>query len=176
MKLEDRLGRIMARQHELYAELQRARADVAVHRSDLLVRLSSVENRERYLRRHYQQALDEGDPQAELLSELPEREHVRAEEIKTSMAELDAVLERLLERIDSVHGAMDGLRELQPLLIGRVVAARSAGLGREVFDTLNDALTYAELALADADGEMETDGGEGEDDGDDGLAPVPAVI
>jgi hypothetical protein len=84
------------------------------------------------------------------------------------MAELDTVLERLLERIEAVAGAMQDLRELQPLLVARVVAARSAGLGREVFDALNDALTYAELALAAGTGEDDDDG--------DGLAPVPAVV
>lgn len=151
MKLEDRLHRIMTRQHELFEEIQRAQADVAVHRSGLTVRLSNVENRERYLRHHYQEALDEHDPKADLLRELPEREHARAEEIRTSMAELDTVLDRLQERMDAVRGAMEELRELQPLLIGRIVAARSAGLGREIFETLNDALTYAELALAEGE-------------------------
>jgi chromosome segregation ATPase len=169
MKLEDRLSLVMGRQHELLQELHRAQADVAVQRSRLLVRLADVENRERYLRRHYQDALDEGDPQAERLREWPEREYARAEEIKASMAELDAVLERLLERIEAVAGAMQDLRELQPLLVARVVAARSAGLGREVFDALNDALTYVELALAAGTGKDD-------DDGDDGPAPVPAVV
>ncbi|HEX4790757.1 MAG TPA: hypothetical protein VH372_20015 [Actinospica sp.] len=167
MKLEDRLGLVLGRQHELLQELRRAQADADVQRSTLMVRLANVENRERYVRRHYQEALAEGDPEAERLRVLPEREHARAEEIKIAMAELDAVLERLLDRIEAVAGAMDDLRELQPLLVGRIVAARSAGLDREVFDALNDALTYAELALASRNDDG--DGGEG----DDGLAPVP---
>lgn len=157
MRLEDRLGRIMTRQHALFEEIQRARADVAIFRNGLTVKLSSAENQELYLRRHYQQALDEHDPKAELLRELPEREHERAAEIRTAMAELDAVLDRLKERMDAVEDAMDKVRELQPVLIGRVVAARSAGLSREVFDVLNDALTYVELALED--GGDDADGG-----------------
>jgi hypothetical protein len=39
---------------------------------------------------------------------------------------------------------------LRPLLIARVTAASSAGLGREVFETLNDALDYIDLALDSA--------------------------
>lgn len=182
MKLEDRLGRVMARQHDLSQELFQAQADVSVQRSHLLVRLGEVERRERLLRRHYQEALDEGDPRADLLRELPERERKHAQELKTAMAELDSALERLIERIEAVQGAMSSLHELQPLLTARVVQARSVGLGREVFDTLNDALTYVELALAEAD-ERSTpvvrpasisDDEDGDDD--DGRAPVPAVV
>ncbi len=54
------------------------------------------------------------------------------------------------ERIRAAEHAVEDFRVLQPQLVARVAAARNAGVGREVFDTLNDALNYVALVLDSA--------------------------
>jgi phage shock protein A len=147
MKLEDRLGRVLQRQFDVIQELRRARADVATARSRLLMRIGDLEQQERDARRHYEEAVAEGDPQAEALRSWPERTWARIEELKVSADDLAAAEERVTERIHIAEQGVEDFRLLQPQLVARVTAARSAGVGREVFDTLNDALNYVELAL-----------------------------
>lgn len=59
----------------------------------------------------------------------------------------------LLERIRRAENDIEDFRTLQPQIIARVAAARSAGLGREIFETLVDALSYIDIALAAAEPE-----------------------
>lgn len=147
MKLEDRLGRVLQRQFDMIQELQRARIDVAMVRSALLVRIASLERQELDARTHYDAAAAEGDPQAEALRDLPDRARARIEELKASAEDLAAAEQQVLERIRAAEQDVEDFRLLQPQLVARVAAARNAGVGREVYDTLNDALNYVELAL-----------------------------
>ena len=147
MKLEDRLGRVLRREFDLLHELRQARRDVATTRSVLQMRIAELEQQERDAREHYEAAAAEGDPEAETLRGWSERSQARIEELKASAEDLAAAEQSVAERIESVERDVDDFRLLQPQLVARVVAARSAGIGREVFDTLNDALNYVELAL-----------------------------
>ena len=147
MKLEDRLGRVLQRQFELIQELRRARAEVAAVRSGLQMRIANLEQQERDARTHYDEAAAAGDPQAEALRDWPERTRARIEQLAVSLDDLTAAEERVTERVQAAERDVEDFRLLQPQLVARVVAARSAGVGREVFDTLNDALNYVELAL-----------------------------
>lgn len=92
-------------------------------------------------------AVVEGDPQAEALREWPERTHARIEELEAAVGELETAEGRVSERIRSAEQDLEKLRVLLPRLVVRVTAARTTGVSREVFDTLNDALNYIELAL-----------------------------
>ena len=147
MKLEDRLGRVLQRQFDLIQELRRARTDVATVRSGLQMRIAGLEQQERDAREHYDAAAAEGDPRAEALLGWPERAGARIEQLKVSVEDLAAVEQRVTERITAAEQDVEDFRLLQPQLVARVAAARTAGVGREIFDTLNDALNYIELAL-----------------------------
>ena len=157
MKLEDRLGRVLQRQLEVILELRRAKADVARVRSGLQMRIANLEEQERVARAHYDAAAAEQDPQAETLSGWSERATARVEELRGALDDLAAAEERVSERIEVAEQEVEDLRLLQPQLVARVAAARNAGVGREVFDTLNDALNYVELAL-DAAAEEDPNG------------------
>jgi len=147
MKLEDRLGRVLQRQFEMIEELRRARADVATVRSGLQMRIASLEQQELDARKHYAAAAADGDPQAEALRDWPDRARARIEELKASVDDMAAAEQRVVERIQAAEQDVEDFRLLQPQLVARVAAARNAGVGREVYDTLNDALNYVELAL-----------------------------
>lgn len=147
MKLEDRLGRVLQRQLELIQELRRTRADVVRARSSVQMRIARLEQQERDARRHYDEAVAEGDPQAESLRDWPDKARARIEELKAPLADLNAADQRVGERILAAEQDVEDFQLLQPQLVASVVAARNAGVGREIFDTLNDALNYVELAL-----------------------------
>jgi chromosome segregation ATPase len=147
MKLEDRLGRVLQRQFDLIQELRRARDDVARARSVVQMRIASLEQQERDARKHYEDAVAEGDPQAESLRDWPDKARARIEELRAPVDDLAAAELRVTERIEAAEQDVEDFRLLQPQLAASVVAARNAGVGREVFDTLNDALNYIELAL-----------------------------
>jgi chromosome segregation ATPase len=147
MKLEDRLGRVLQRQFELIQELRRTRADVARARSTVQMRIAGLEQQERDARKHHEDAVAEGDPQAESLRDWPDKARARIEELKVPVEDLAAAERRVTERIEAAEQDVEDFRLLQPQLAASVVAARNAGVGREIFDTLNDALNYIELAL-----------------------------
>lgn len=169
MKLEDRLGRVLRREFDLLHELRQARQDVATTRSVLQMRIAEHEQQERDAQEHYEAAAAEGDPEAEALRGWPERSRARVEELRGAADDLAAVEQSVSERIESVERDVEDFRLLQPQLVARVAAARSAGIGREVFDTLNDALNYVELALdaavGSARGAVREDGGAAAADG-----------
>ena len=157
MKLEDRLGRVLQRQLDVIIELRRAKADVARVRSGLQMRIANLEEQERTAHAHYDEAAAEQDPQAETLSGWSERAGARIEELRGSVDDLAAAEELVNKRIEVAEQDVEDLRLLQPQLVARAAAARNAGVGREVFDTLNDALNYIELTL-DAAAEEDPNG------------------
>jgi chromosome segregation ATPase len=147
MGLEERLNQVLRRQFAVLEELRRAQSEVAVTRSRLQMRIADLERQREHALEQYEQAVAEQDAQAELIRELPERATARIEELNAAVADLEATEERVQERIRAAEQDIDDFRVLQPQLVARVAAARNAGLGREIFDTLNDALNYVELAL-----------------------------
>jgi hypothetical protein len=153
MKLEDRLSQVLQRQFDLIQELRRVQADVATVRSGLQMRIAGLEQQERDARKHYDEAVAEGDPQAEELRDWPRRAGARIDELKASAADLAAAEHLVAERIQAAQKDVEDFRLLQPQLIARTVAARNAGVGREILDTLTDALKYVDLALDAAAGE-----------------------
>lgn len=153
MKLEDRLSLVLRREFDLLQELRGAGADVATARSAVQMRIAEQEQHERDAQEHYEAAAAADEPEAEALRGWSERSRVRIEELTASVDELTAAEERLQARIEAVERDIEDFRLLQPQLVACVAVARSAGVGREVFDTLNDALNYVELALDAAAGE-----------------------
>lgn len=150
MGLEDRLSSVLLKQFGLIQELRRARVEVAKVQAGLQMRIAELEEHERHARRQHEEAVAEDDPQAEALREWPERTRGRIEELQGAVGELGAAEEIVSERIRAAEHDLERFRALQPQLIARVTAARNAGVSREVFDTLNDALNYVELALDSA--------------------------
>ena len=150
MGLEDRLSSVLQKQFALIEELRRARGEVASVRSRLQMRIAELEQQEQHARRQHEEAVADEDPHAEAIREWPERTRDRILELNTSVVELAAAEERVSERIRAAEKDVEDFRLLQPQLVARVAAARNAGVGREVFETLNDALNYVELVLDSA--------------------------
>jgi phage shock protein A len=148
--LEDRLSSVLQKQFALIQELRSARGEVAAVRTRLQMRIAELEEQEQHARKQHEEAVAEEDPQAETIREWPERTRARIEELKTSVVELATAEEMVSERIRAAEQDVEHFRVLQPQLIARVTAARNAGVSREVFDTLNDALNYLELVLDSA--------------------------
>ena len=150
MGLEDRLSSVLHKQFALIQEMRSAHSEVAAVRSRLQMRIAELEEQERHARIQHEEAVAEEDPQAEAIREWPERTRARIEELRASVAELATAEELVSERIRAAERAVEDFRVLQPQLVARVAAARNAGVSREVFDTLNDALNYVELVLDSA--------------------------
>ena len=150
MGLEDRLNSVQQRQFALIQELRGALGDVAGVRTRLQMRIAELEVQEQHARTQHEEAVAEEDPQAEAIREWPERARVRIGELKGSVAELGTVEEMLSGRIRAAEQDAADFRVLQPQLVARVAVARTTGVGREVFETLNDALNYVELVLDSA--------------------------
>lgn len=150
MGLEDRLDSVLRKQLELIQGLNRARDEVLAVRARLQMRIAELGEQERHAREQHEEAVAEGDPQAEALREWPERTRARIDELEASVGELGTAEEMVSMRIRAAERDLDEFRVLQPQLIARVIAARNTGVSREVFDTLNDALNYIDLALASA--------------------------
>jgi DNA repair exonuclease SbcCD ATPase subunit len=148
--LEDRLSSVLHKQFALIQEMRSAHSEVAAVRSRLQMRIAELEEQERHARIQHEEAVAEEDPQAEAIREWPERTRARIEELRASVAELATAEELVSERIRAAERAVEDFRVLQPQLVARVAAARNAGVSREVFDTLNDALNYVELVLGSA--------------------------
>ncbi|HWG23611.1 hypothetical protein [Actinospica sp.] len=147
MGLEDRLNSVLQRQFALIQELRGALGEVAAARTRLQMRIAELDVQEQHARMQHEEAIAEEDPQAEAIREWPERARARIGELKASVVELAAVEEMVSERIRAAEQDVADFRVLQPQLVARVTAARNAGVGREVFETLNDALDYVELVL-----------------------------
>jgi peptidyl-tRNA hydrolase len=150
MGLEDRLSSVLQQQFALIQEMRSARGEVVAVRTRLQMRTAELEQQEQHARKQHEEALAEEDPQAEALREWPERTRARIVELNASVGELATAEEMVSERIRAAEHAVEDFRVLQPQLVARVAAARNAGVGREVFDTLNDALNYVELVLDSA--------------------------
>jgi phage shock protein A len=150
MGLEDRLSSVLQQQFALIQEMRSARGEVVAVRTRLHMRIAELEQQEQHARKQHEEALAEEDPQAEALREWPERTRARIVELNASVGELATAEEMVSERIRAAEHAVEDFRVLQPQLVARVAAARNAGVGREVFDTLNDALNYVELVLDSA--------------------------
>lgn len=150
MGLEDRLISAQQKQFALIEELRRARAEVATVRSRLQMRIAELEEQERHARDQHEEAVAEEDPHAEVIREWPERTRARIEELEASVAELATAEDMVSERIRDAERDVADFRALQVQLVARVTAARNAGVSREVFDTLNDALNYVDLVLDSA--------------------------
>jgi hypothetical protein len=153
VRLEDRLSLVLRREFDLLQELRGARTDVATARSAVQMRIAEHEQHERDAQEHYEAAAAADEPEAEALRGWSERSRRRIEELRASADELAAAEERVLERIEAMERDIEDFRLLQPQLVASVAVARSAGVGREVFDTLNDALNYVGLALDAVAGE-----------------------
>lgn len=150
MSLNDRLGAVLRRQQGLLRELRATHEDLAVVQGRVRMRLADLEHQASEAEGHYRQAVDEGDPQAEVLRDWPVRVRARIEELTAAASDLEATEASILERIRRAERDIEDFRALQPQIVARVLAARTAGLGREVFETLSDALNYVEIALAAA--------------------------
>ena len=150
MGLEDRLSLVLQKQFALIQEMRSARGEVVAVRTRLQMRIAELGQQEEHARKQHEEAVAEEDPQAEALREWPERTHARIAELNASVDELATAEEMVSERIRAAEHAVEDFRVLQPQLVARAAAARNAGVGREVFDTLNDALNYVELVLDSA--------------------------
>ena len=151
MSLNDRLSAVLRRQQGLLRDLRATQEELAVVQGRVRMRLADLEHQASEAEEHYRQAVDEGDPQAEVLRDWPVRIRARIEELTTAASDLEATEASILERVRRAERDIEDFRALQPQLVARVVAARTAGLGREVFETLSDALNYVEIALAAAE-------------------------
>ena len=114
------------------------------------MRIAELEQQEQHARAQHEEAVADEDPHAEAIREWPERTRARILELNTSVVELAAAEEMVFGRIRAAEQDVEDFRLLQPQLVARVAAARNTGVGREVFDTLNDALNYVELVLDSA--------------------------
>ena len=153
MSLNERLSAVLRSQLGLLRELREAQQELAVVQGRVRMRLADLEQQAGEAQEHYRQALDEGDPQAEALEDWPVRIQARIEELKTAASDLEATEASVLARIQHAERDIEDFRILQPQIIARVAAARTAGLGRDVFETLADALSYVEIALGAAESE-----------------------
>jgi chromosome segregation ATPase len=153
MSLNERLSVVLQSQLGLLRELREARQELAVVQGRVRMRLADLEQQASEAQEHYRQAVGEGDPQAEALQGWPVRIHARIEELKAAVADLEATEASVLARIEHAEHDIEDFRILQPQIIARVAAARTAGLGRDVFETLSDALSYVEIALGAAESE-----------------------
>ena len=165
MSLEVRLDGVSERQFAVLHELRRVRAEVVGARTRLQSRIAELEGQEAQAAAHYEEAVAQHDPQAELIRDWPQRTHDRAEALGRMVPELEAAERLVQDRIYAAEQDLEDFRLLRPLLIARVAAARSAGLGREVFETLDDALGYIDLALDAAGAESPRAPGKGAADG-----------
>lgn len=150
MSLNSRLDAVLERQLALVRELRRSKDELTVVHSRVQTRLADLEQQASEARDHYRAAVEEGDPQAETLRDWPGRIQARIEDLSAAAADLEATETSLADRIRRAEQDIEDFRVLQPQIIARVAEARSAGLGREVFETLADALSYVEIALARA--------------------------
>lgn len=150
MGLEDRLNAVLQKQFALIQELRATRDEVAAARARLQMRIAELAEQEQHARKQHEEAVAEDDPQAEAIRGWPERTRSRIADLEAAAAELAATEETVAERIRAAEADVEDFRLLQPQLVARVTAARNAGVGREVFDTLNDALNYVELVLDSA--------------------------
>ncbi len=157
MNLDERLRAVTRRQLDLLEELHRARHEVIDVRGRTRMKIAELQEHERQAAAHYEEALDEQEPDAEAIREWPQRARSRVEELEAAVAELDVAERKLAERIAGAELDLEDFEALAPQLVGRVAAARTAGVGREVFDTLNDAMRYVEYAL-DAAGSTDPNG------------------
>lgn len=153
MALEDRLNSLLQKQFALIQELRGLRDEVSAARARLQMRIAELTEQEQHTRKQHEEAVAEDDPQAEAIRGWPERIRSRIAELEASGADLAATEATVSERIRAAEEDVEDFRLLQPQLVARVAAARNAGVGREVFDTLNDALNYVELVLDSAAGE-----------------------
>ena len=159
MSLHDRLSGVLRRELGLLHELREAREELAIARDRVRMRLADLERQANEAEEHYRQALDEGEPQAGLLRDWAVRIRARIEEVESAASDLEAAEASMVERIRHAERDIEDFRVLQPQIIARVAAARTAGLGREVFETLSDALSYVEIALAAGGSPMTGTGG-----------------
>ncbi len=150
MDLGKRLRAVSRRQLDLLEELQRARGEIIDIRGRTRMKTAELKEHEQHATAQYAQAAEAAEPDAEALRDWPERARRRVEELEAAVAELDVAEQKLSERITRATLDMEDFELLAPQLVGRVAAARTAGLSREVFETLNDALRYVELALNSA--------------------------
>jgi chromosome segregation ATPase len=150
MSLSDRLDEVLMSQLELLRELRAARDELAVVHGRVRMRAAELEEQANEVGEHYRQAAEEGDPEAETLRDMSDRIKARIEDLKAADADLEATETGLHERIRRAELDIEDFRVLQPQIIARAAAARSAGVGREVFETLADALHYVEIAIAAA--------------------------
>lgn len=148
--LSDRLDGILTRQLNLVRELRAAKSELAVVHGRVRMRLAELQGQANEAEEHYRAAVADEDPQAEALRDWPERIRARIEEVTAAESDLEAAEASLDERIRHAEQDIEDFRVLQPQIAARAAAARSAGVGREVFDTLSDALNYVEMALAAA--------------------------
>ena len=148
--LSDRLDGILTRQLNLVRELRLAKSELAVVHSRVRMRLSELEGQEREADEHYRAAVVEQDPHADALRDWPERVRARIEELRAAESDLAAAEVSIDERIQRAEEDVEDFQVLQPQTVARAAAARSAGVGREVFETLSDALNYVDMALAAA--------------------------
>lgn len=147
MDLDERLRAVGRRQLDLLEELQRARRELIDVRGRTRMKIAELQEHERQAAELYQQAADEEEPDAEAIKEWPHRARLRVEELEAAVAELDEADRTLAARIAGAELDIEDFQILAPQLVARAAAARTAGIGREVFETLNDALSYIEYAL-----------------------------
>jgi hypothetical protein len=153
VSLNERLSVVLQSQLGLLRELREAQGELALVQGRVRMRLADLEQQVSEAQEHYRQAVDEGDPQAEALQDWPVRIQARIEELKTAASDPEATEASVLARIQHAERDIEDFRILQPQIIARVAAARTAGLGRDVFETLSDALSYVEIALGAAESE-----------------------
>lgn len=147
MDLDERLQAVGRRQLDLLEELQRARRELLDVRGRMRMKIAELEEHERQAAELYQQATEQQEPDAEAIREWPHRARRRVEELETAVAELTEAEQQMAARIAGAELDIEDFQVLAPQLLARAAAARTAGIGREVFETLNDALSYVEYAL-----------------------------
>jgi chromosome segregation ATPase len=153
MSLNGRLDAVLKHQLGLARELHASQRELALVHSRVQMRMADLEQQAVEAEEQYRQAVAEGDPQAETLRDWPERIRARIEELKAGAAGLEATEADIRTRIRAAEQDIEDFRALQPQIVARVAMARGAGLGREVFETLTDALNYLDIALAAAQSE-----------------------
>lgn len=147
MDLDERLRAVGRRQLDLLEELQRARRELIDIRGRTLMKVAELEEHERQAADLYREAAEQQEPDAEAIREWPQRARRRVEELENAVAELTEAERKLAARIAGAELDIEDFQILAPQLLARAAAVRTAGIGREVFDTLNDALNYVEYAL-----------------------------
>lgn len=147
MDLEERLRAVGRRQLDLLEELQRARREIVDVRGRMRMKIAELREHELQASELYQQAAERQEPDAEAIREWPHRARRRVEELEAAVAELAETERMMAARIAGAELDIEDFQILAPQLLARAAAVRTAGIGREVFDTLNDALSYVEYAL-----------------------------